>query len=396
MKAGYGCRLFGAHQALMGIKDGVVLLHSTVGCNFGTMGFHFTGCDMSDVRQTCTVLSDADVVFGGEESLRLALRNVRELYAPKTIFVITGCVSDMIQDDAAGTAARFREETGQEVLVLEAPGFRGSLEDGCEAAFTALAGLMEPAPGAEKPTVNILGPGADDFRLRCDISALRELLGDQVELHTVSGCQTREELRTAPRAGLNLVFGRGVGLAKEMEERFGIPWERLDYPYGLTGAKGLWAALSRHFPVDYAAAEEEFRAFTGRECRRCYTWIQALYGLPAAVLGTGARARGLAKFLSSELGMVTEVVGIREEYRDAERFYDRVRASEAAVLFGSSFEQDLADELGIPLVRFDFPVFDRVTLSDRPWVGPRGTLCAAEDILNEIIHARRIKGALYR
>ena len=396
MRAGYGCRLFGAHQALMGVKDAVVLLHSTVGCNFGTMGLHFTGCDMSDVRQTCTVLSDADVVFGGEGSLLLALRNVRELYAPAAIFVVTGCVSDMIQDDAAGTAARFREETGGEVLVLEAAGYRGSLEDGYEAALTALAGLMEPVPKAEKPTVNVLGPGADDFRLRCDVSALRELLGEQVELHTVFGCQTREELRTAPRAGLNLVFGRGVGLAKEMEARFGVPFELLDYPYGLTGAKRLWEALGRHFPVDYAAAEESFRAFTGRECARCYTWLQALYGLPAAVLGTGARARGLAEFLSSELGMVTEVVGVREEYRDVDRFYDRVRASEAAVLFGSSFEQDLADELGLPLIRFDFPVFDRVTLSDRPWVGPRGTLCAAEDVLNGIIHARRIKGALYR
>lgn len=396
MRAGYGCKLFGAHQAFMGVRDGVLLLHSTVGCNFGTMGLHFTACDMSDVRQTCTVISDSDVVFGGERSLRLALENVRELYKPRVIFLVTGCVSDMIQDDAAAVAADFQAETGQEVVALEAAGYRGSLEEGYEAALESLAPYVEETEKAEKPTVNLLGPGADDFRLRCDIAAIRELLGEQVDLHTVFGSQTWEEVRACSRAGLNLVLGRGLGLAKRMEARFGVPFEVLDYPYGLTGAKKLWGALEKHFPVDYSAAEAELRRFTGEEGARAYSWLQALYGLPAAVLGTGPRARGLAEFLSSELGMLVEALGVREEYRDSDLFYDKVRASEAAVLFGSSYEQVLAEELGIPLLPFDFPVFDRVTLSHRPYAGPKGSLCLAEDLLNEIIHARKAKGALYR
>ena len=71
MKAAQGCKLFGAYEALSGIQDSVVLLHSVVGCNFGTMAFH-AACDMANIRQTCTVISDTEVVFGGEKSLKKA------------------------------------------------------------------------------------------------------------------------------------------------------------------------------------------------------------------------------------------------------------------------------------------------------------------------------------
>ncbi len=86
----------------------------------------------------------------------------------------------------------------------------------------------------------------------------------------------------------------------------------------------------------------------------------------------------------------------RESARDIENIYDQVRRTEAAILFGSSFEQELADEMHIPLVRCDYPVFDRVCLTHRPYIGPTGTLCLIEDILNEVMLTRTRKGALYQ
>ena len=79
MKAPFGCKLLGAQQALGGIRDGVILFHSVVGCNFGSMAFHFASCDMTEVRQTCTVISDNEVVFGGEHALEKALSSAEEL-----------------------------------------------------------------------------------------------------------------------------------------------------------------------------------------------------------------------------------------------------------------------------------------------------------------------------
>ena len=398
MKAGYGCKLFGAQQVFTGVQDAVTLLHSVVGCNFGSMGYHFTACDMSDVRQTCTVLSDSDIVFSGEESFRLALEKIRELYRPKQIFVTQGCVSDIIQDELQMTAADFTDETGIPVLVLETAGYRGSFLDGYEAAARALLSLMSGEKRADRecPKINLLGLGTDDFRLEADIKAIRELLGDKAEIGCVLGKCSLEELKNAGTADLNICFGRGLKLAEAMEKKFRIPYAEVPYPYGLTGAKALWGVLREQFGLDYSKEEAEFRRFTGEKLKRVYSYLESLYGVPVSVLGTGARAKGLAAFLDGELGFRVETAAVRENFRELEDFYDEIRKNESAILFASSFEQEIGDELEIPVVRFDYPVFDRITLSDRSYVGPMGTLCLVEDILNEIIHGRTMKGALYQ
>lgn len=398
MKAGYGCKLFGAQQVFTGISDGVTLLHSVVGCNFGSMGYHFTACDMSDVRQSCTVLSDSDIVFSGEDSFRLALENMKELYRPRQIFALQGCVSDMIQDDLAAVAGKFTRETGIPVLVLEAAGYRGSFQDGYEAAALALAGLMKPAGEAPGPVpkINLLGLGADDYRLKADIDAIEGLLAGKAELGCVLGKCTLAELERAPEAALNLCFGRGTALAKKMCRVYGIPYAVLDYPYGLTGAKRLWKVLEERLGLDYSREARAFREDTGRELKRVYSYLEDFLNVPVSVLACGSRSGGMAAFLGRELGFRVEVAAAREDTRELEDFYDRVRQGESAMLFASSFEQELGDELGIPVLRIDYPVFDRVVLSDRPYVGVKGTLCLVEDILNEIFHGRTLKGGLYQ
>lgn len=396
MKPSFGCKLFGAHQALTGVRDGLVLFHSVVGCNFGSMALHTASCHMAELRQTCTVISDSDVVFGGAESLWKALDHGTELYHPAVIFVVTGCVSDIIQDDVAAVARRFEAQRGTRVIPVEAAGYRGAFADGFEQALLALAEEMEPAAPSAVPRVNLLGFGADDPRLSFDLQALQELMGDSVQLGTVFAACTMDQIRRAPEAGLNLVFGRGLALAREMERRFGTPYACLDYPCGLTGARNLWRCLEQRFGLNYSAAAQGFSARTEDGAKPVYSYLQALYGMPAAVVGTAARARGLAEFLCRELGMEVEVLALREDFRDVEDAYDQIRRSEAAILFGSSFEQELADEMGIPLLRFDYPVFDRVCLTARPYLGPQGSLCLIEDLLNEAMHARTWKGALYQ
>ena len=56
MRVSRPCRMFGAQQALGGMEGGVLLLHSTVGCHYASLGFHFISTDMAEVRQTCTVI----------------------------------------------------------------------------------------------------------------------------------------------------------------------------------------------------------------------------------------------------------------------------------------------------------------------------------------------------
>ena len=93
-----------------------------VGCNFGSMSLHVAQ-DMRDIRQTCTVISDSDVVFSGEASLERAVRSALELFQPSVLFVVSGCVSEMIGDDIPAVLARIPHEAP--LLHVEAAGFRG-------------------------------------------------------------------------------------------------------------------------------------------------------------------------------------------------------------------------------------------------------------------------------
>ena len=238
MRPASGCKLFGAYQALGGIQDGIVLLHSVVGCNFGSMSLHVAQ-DMRDIRQTCTVISDSDVVFSGEASLERAVRSALELFQPSVLFVVSGCVSEMIGDDIPAVLARIPHEVP--LLHVEAAGFRGDAARGLEAGWLALLPLMKPPvprpyprpyPRSDpRPLVNLIGLGMDDPHAADDVEALRAMLAPQAALGAVLSRCTLEEVRRAPYADVNLVLrGKGRELAQAMKEYFGIPWEELDYP----------------------------------------------------------------------------------------------------------------------------------------------------------------------
>ena len=395
MRTADGCKLFGVHQALAGIKDGVILFHSVVGCNFGSMAFHLPH-DMRDIRQTCTVISDSDVVFSGEPSLERAIDYTLEQFSPSVVFVVTGCVSEMVGDDVRSVLSRF--PSSPPLLYVEAAGFRGSLLQGYEASLLALLPLMEPPRKKQQnpPRINLLGLGSSDYRMEEDIQTLGALMEPQAELGTAFSSCTLSEVRAAASASLNLVVGRGIQLAREMEKRFGIPYEEIDYPYGVLGSQEIFHLLQKHFGISCGEKLTLLKERAANQAGRIYPYLQALYGRPAAVIGSEARSRGMKRFLEEELGMVVVAMACREKLSDLELFYQQVRQSETALLFGSSFEQDLAEELGIPLIRCDYPVFDQVCITPSPYVGTDGTAYLLESIVNGIMGNRGPKGALYQ
>ena len=55
MKPLSSCALFGAVRALAGIKDALILQHSVVGCQWGSLTFRYAGKPY-DVRQASDVI----------------------------------------------------------------------------------------------------------------------------------------------------------------------------------------------------------------------------------------------------------------------------------------------------------------------------------------------------
>lgn len=117
--------------------------------------------------------------------------------------------------------------------------------------------------------------------------------------------------------------------------------------------------------------------------RKVYLNLSELYGTPVSVIGD-FHAKSLADFLDRELGFEIEVLSSVEG--DPDQFEQDVKGSNTTMLFGSSFEQKIARDLKIPLLRFSYPVFDQVCIYDEaPYAGIRGAVCLTEAIINAIM-----------
>lgn len=369
-----GGKFFGAFRASSGITDAVVLNHVPVGCNWGAAIFKTTS-NQFDMRHACTVMHEREIVFGGEDALREALIRADELYDTPLLLVIAGDAPSIIGDDVEAVVNSVTLDA--EVMWMEAAGFKGSMMDGYEEALLRLAGLMKESETIQG-SVNLIGFSPDDFKVDADVKEIKRLLLDAgVEVNTVISKCSLEEFRRAPAAELNVVLGQGTPLAEQMKKELGLPYLKMDYPYGLDGTAHFVNAISEELGTGH---EPEFDI---EPFKRVYLYLHELYGTPVSVIGD-FHAEAMANFLDGELGFNVEVSARNED--DYFAFEEEVRNSNTTILFGSSFEQNIAETLNIPLIRFCYPVFDNVCVyDDAPYAGFRGAVCLTEAIINTVM-----------
>jgi nitrogenase molybdenum-iron protein alpha/beta subunit len=371
-----GGKFFGAFRACSGIADAVVLNHVPVGCSWGA-GMFKTVSNQPDIRHACTVMHEREIVFGGEEALKEALKRADKLYDGSLLVVVAGDVPSIIGDDIGAVINSVPLK--KDVIWIDAAGFQGSMRSGYEEALLRLADIMKECKTVER-SVNLIGFCQDDFKVDADIKEIKRLLNDAgISVNCVMSNCTCKELARAPAAELNVVMGQGNDVAEYMKKEHGVPFINVDYPYGLAGTKEFVDAICKNMGIGYDIEQElDLEPF-----RRVYLNLGELYGTPVSVTGD-FHAKYMADFLDRELGFEIEVLSSLEN--DYHLFERDVRRSNTTMLFGSSFEQNLARELKIPLLRFSYPVFDQVSIyDDAPYAGIRGTVCLTEAVINAIM-----------
>lgn len=371
-----GGKFFGAFRACCGITDAVVLNHTPIGCSWGA-GMLRTTSNQLDLRHACTVMHEREIVFGGETSLQEALKRVDALYQSPLIIIAVGDVPSIIGDniEAIISTASLKKP----VIWVDAAGFKGSMRRGYEEALIRLAPLMNECPIVER-SVNIIGFCPDDFKADADIKEIkRMLMSAGIKINSIISNCPLDQFKNAPAAELNLVLGQGIDLCQWMEKNFGLPYVICDYPYGLESSKKLIDTVCDRLGLGIDSEKEiDMSPF-----KKIFLWLNELVGTPVSVIGD-FRASSLADYLHNELGLELEVVSTFED--DYYAFEQKVRGSNSSMLFGSSFEKNLAKELGIPLIRYSYPVFDQVSIyEDSPYAGLRGALNLTEEILNTVL-----------
>ena len=391
MKPLSSCALFGAVRALAGVRDALVLQHSVVGCQWGSLAFRYAGKPYN-VRQVSSVIYEAEVIGGGERLLAQALAEAERCFPQcGAVFVVSGCIPNMIGDDLEGVLQDCASR--QQLLHIKAPGYAGNIDSGVEAAYFALLALMQP--GLRKPdSVNILGLMSDDFYVDNDIAALKAAFGQKLELNCVLADCSLADVEKMPQAALNICFGYGEPLAQKMQERFGVPYIMCAYPYGVAGLQKLLRQLEAALKLDFTAEIEQLEGEAEKLAYRCADYLTNLYQMPAAVLADKAHLAGMKSFLTEELGLRLVLAQDTAEY-SFDKLEEAMEQAQPVLLCGSSFLKPVAAAKELPLLRFVYPTFDHLCLSNNSLIGAQGAAYLIEQLVNAALQQNYKAAGLY-
>ena len=354
------------------IVDALHLIHGPVGCaayTWDIRGALSSGPELHRMSFT-TDLRERDVIYGGAEKLYHCLIELIEKYQPKAAFVYSTCIVGVIGDDVEAVCKRVSAETGIDVISVHSEGFKGTKKDGYKAACDAMSKLVGTGniEGISPFSLNILG----DFNIAGETWTIRDYyrrMGVQV-VSTVTGDGRIDDIRRAHGAALNVVqcSGSMVHLAKEMKEKYGIPFIHVSY-FGIEDMSKALYEVAEFFkdPTMLERTQELVRSEVGRIMPQLQQIRRDLEGKKAGVYTGGAfKAFSLVRSLRT-LGVKTVIVGSQtgaaEDYQQLEALCDEgtiliddtnpmelakfVQETDADLLIGGVKERPVAYKLGI-------------------------------------------------
>jgi nitrogenase molybdenum-iron protein beta chain len=378
---------------------------------------------------------ERDVVFGGEERLREQIKTTLEVMDGDLYIVLTGCMVEMIGDDINSVVSEFANE-GKPVLAIPTPSFRGTSYYGYELVLNGLVSKFVTKQSHKKADkVNVFGimPPCDVF-WEGNLREIKRLLtGLGLEVNTFFGeGETLDDIKNAGDASLNIVMSEvyGVQTAQLFEEKHDIPYITAELPIGAHDTENFLRKVSEKLNLNPSVTD----ALIKKEKKLFYNYMERLADLYndidlqryAVVVGSSDYAIAITRFLSDELGWLPELTIVTDQLIDEqkekiasslehfksgiktnvrfdtntssvkkyiaevwprnrnERYYD---AMMPVFMIGSTFEREIAAELGYQFLSAVFPVTNRTVLN-KAYAGIYGGLSLTEDILNVIVAAR--------
>ncbi len=398
-----GCAFEGAQISLFPYADAAHLVHGPITCLGASWETRETGTthpgrDFTRMGFT-TDISNRDVVFGGEEKLRLAIDYIVGRYRPQALFVYATCVTALIGDDIDAICRLAESEHGIPVVPVHAPGFVGSKNLGSrlggEAVLKHLVGTREPEHTTDFD-INLIG----EYNVTGDMwqyAPLLEEVGIRV-LSTLSGDGRIADIRTAHRAKLNvLVCAKSlISLTRKMQERYGIPFISLSF-YGKRDTSDALLAIAE--ALGDAALIQRTRAVIRREelsLEEKLAPYREIFRGRKAVLNTGGNKTWSIASALQDLGIEVVATAVRKA-TEADREKAREYLGEKGVLMMNPGAEQarIIDETGADLLlaggrSLYTAIKKRISFIDvnqekkKSYGGYRGLLNLAEDVRNAL------------
>ncbi|MGE4298956.1 MAG: nitrogenase molybdenum-iron protein alpha chain [Desulfovibrionaceae bacterium] len=323
-----GCTYAGCKGVILGpTRDIVNITHGPIGCGFYSWLTRRNQTQPETPESDnympyafSTDMQDKDIIFGGEKKLEAAIQEAYDIFHPKAIAIFATCPVGLIGDDIHAVSRKMKEKLGINVFAFSCEGYKGvSQSAGHHIAnnqiFTNVVGENnEEKPGEFK--INLLGEyniGGDGFEIdrilkKCGITSIS----------TFSGNSTYDQFASAQVADLNTVMcHRSINyVAEMMEEKYGIPWIKVNFIGAEATAKSL-RRIAQYFGdkklidrVEEVVAEEMPAVKAAQD-----DVFPRTKGKTAMLFVGGSRAHHYQE-LFKEMGMRTVSAGYEFAHRD--------------------------------------------------------------------------------
>ncbi len=418
------CQPIGAMYAALGIHGCLPHSHGSQGCcayHRSTLTRHYK----EPISAATSSFTEGASVFGGQANLVQAINNIFSVYEPEVIAVHTTCLSETIGDDLNQIRDKAEKDgkipDGKFVIGAPTPSYVGSHVTGFSNMVKAMAMVAEKT-GKKNGKINII-PGWVEPADMEEIKRLASLVGvDFIMFPDTSGVLngplsgeyhmfpeggvTMKELKSAGDSMGTLALGEwcSADAARALDSTHKVPCKVLDMPFGLKATDRFIDALRT---VAGVSVSEEITHERGQLVDMMSDMHQYFYHKKVALVGDPDQLIAMTEFLVSidmcPVHVVTGTPGKRFEKRIKELTADmpfevNVKASgdmfllhqwiknePVDLIMGNSYCKYIARDEDIPLVRWGFPILDRVGHQYFPTVGYKGGLRLLEKILGVLL-----------
>ena len=417
-KQRYKCAL-AAMQTVQAIDRACPVLHSGPGCaqklsdTTGSSGY------LSPQIFPCTSINEKDVVFGGVKKLETTIANALKVIDADLYVVLTGCIPEIVGDDAAEIVSRFAD-TDKPVVFAPTAGFKGNNYKGHEQVVEAIVTqYLKKSDKKQKGLVNLWAdvPYQDLFWLG-NIRELENLLREiGLTPNTIFGYQRGiENINKIPEAEFNLLVSPWVGLKnmKTMEKKLDIPY--LHYPVlpiGATETGKFLREVGKFAHVDEAKVEEVIKKhedyFYYLISRYADLFLEnRVINKQFTVVADAQYSLAITKFLVNDLGLIPakqfvtddtpkehhEAIaaefqnlnyGIKADVAfetDGFKIHEEIKSHDYhgyPLVLGGYYEKEVTEKLKGNYLNISWPVLDKVVFDDF-YVGYTGGIRLIEDI----------------
>jgi len=419
------CQPIGAMYAALGIHSCLPHSHGSQGCcayHRSTLTRHYK----EPVMAATSSFTEGASVFGGQANLVQAIDNIFTIYEPDVIAVHTTCLSETIGDDIPQIARKAEADgkipSGKYVIHVNTPSYVGTHVTGFANMTKAMVDYFARSNGKKIEQINII-PGYVEPSDMEEIKRIADVMGVRTVLFPdTSGVLNRPQTgkyEMFPKGGVTVkaLMSTGdslatIGLgrmasgpaARALDNKCGVPCEILDLPIGFKATDRFVDTLRKTAATNVPDILTDER---GKLLDIVTDMHQYFYGKKVALAGDPDQLITLTEFLVSvDMWPIHIVTGaatkkfetrIREITRDAPHsvnvsapgdmflLHQWIKNEPVDLLMGNTYLKYIARDEDIPLVRFGFPILDRIGHTYFPTVGYRGGMRLLEKILDAIL-----------